>query len=87
MLTRCCVVCKSRKQKSELIRVVGIADGTAIVDQKQKINTRGSYFCNHRDCIIKAKKMLAKNKLNIKIKVKNEALYSLLEKLEQELGE
>ncbi len=84
---RCCVLCKSRKNKSELLRIVAHENGNAILDESQNINKRGIYLCKNKECIERYIKAIKKGKINLKIKVNLESLTALLESLEVGMGE
>lgn len=53
---RMCVACRSRKNKSELIRVVYSADGVIGIDASGKKAGRGAYVCRDRACVEQAVK-------------------------------
>ena len=84
---RCCIACKARKNKSELIRIVINEDGKPIVDRRKKINSRGIYICKDTKCIENIKKAIKKKKLKIKINVDEDSLLKLLEELGEEIWE
>lgn len=84
---RCCIACKARKNKSELIRIVINEDEKPIVDRSQKINSRGIYICKDTKCIENIKKAIKKKKLKIKINVDEDSLLKLLEELGEEIWE
>lgn len=46
---RTCVVCKQKAGKRELIRLVRTPAGVQ-VDSSGKLNGRGAYLCDQRDC-------------------------------------
>ncbi len=48
---RLCVSCRERKNKSDLIRVVLLADGRVEVDPTGKMPGRGAYVCKNEDCL------------------------------------
>ncbi len=56
---RLCSVCKSKKDKSELLRILYSNDGSYILDPDNKTFGRSCYICLHGDCIGKAKKFKA----------------------------
>lgn len=84
--TRCCIVCRNRNNKCNLIRVIA-KDNQAIPDYSQKMNSRGIYFCRDNKCLQKAQKSLLNNKLNIKISMNKDSLIQVLKNVEDELGE
>lgn len=86
MPTRSCVVCRSRQYKTDLLRIVSL-EGHMVLDQTQKINTRGIYLCNNKICLGKLKKLLEKGKITFKIPIEKESLKQVIENVEKELGE
>lgn len=48
---RMCVSCRERKNKSELVRVVLLPDGTIEVDPTGKMAGRGAYVCKSKECL------------------------------------
>ena len=76
---RTCIACRNKKQKSELLRIVS-QNGNAVLDETQKINSRGIYICNDSKCIAKLLKAKDITKC-VKIKVKQESIQELLRNL------
>lgn len=59
---RTCIACRLSKPKRELIRVV--KDGDAVrLDTTGKMNGRGAYVCNDKECITKLCKQKLLNKV------------------------
>ncbi len=56
---RTCAGCGTRKEKSELIRIVRRPDGEIAVDFSGKMSGRGVYLCADISCFLKAKKKKA----------------------------
>lgn len=58
---RTCAVCRQKKNKSDLIRIVNHADEGIVLDASGKMNGRGTYVCTEPDCIqsAQARKKLA----------------------------
>ncbi len=50
---RMCVICKARKPKYELIRLVRNSEGKIVVDLSFKMLGRGAYIC--QECLDKPK--------------------------------
>ena len=48
---RSCVCCRTTRDKSELLRVVAMADGSIVYDSTGKAPGRGSYLCKNAECI------------------------------------
>ena len=85
--TRCCIACRKRNEKKNLMRIVADQEGNAIYDKVQKENSRGIYLCRDLKCIEMMKKYILKNKFKVKISVKQESFLQLMSKMESELGE
>ncbi len=47
---RSCVVCRTKRPKRELNRIVRTTDGVAQVDVTGKANGRGAYLCSEPAC-------------------------------------
>ncbi|MBN2418868.1 MAG: YlxR family protein [Deltaproteobacteria bacterium] len=47
---RTCVICRSKKAKKELIRLILDKDKRVIVDELKKKEGRGIYLCNEIPC-------------------------------------
>ncbi len=56
MPDRSCIICKSKKNKNNLIRLVN-KDGSLIFDLSQKIYQRGCYVCYKYECLSTLKKI------------------------------
>ncbi len=60
---RMCSVCRQRKDKSELFRVVKKSNSDEfVVDIGGKINGRGAYVCKNIECVKKSIKQKSLNK-------------------------
>lgn len=57
---RMCLGCRTRKPKSEFLRIVKI-DGKIKIDENQKANARGAYICKDKNCF---EKIIKKKSLN-----------------------
>ena len=47
---RTCVVCREKKDKRDLLRIVNNAEDGIIIDLTGKKNGRGAYVCDSADC-------------------------------------
>jgi predicted RNA-binding protein YlxR (DUF448 family) len=47
---RSCVVCRTKRPKRELIRIVKTTDGVVRVDVTGRANGRGAYLCSEPAC-------------------------------------
>ena len=59
---RMCVVCRERKAKQELMRVVLYKDGIINFDESGKEQGRGAYVCKTEGCIAKLTKQRGFNR-------------------------
>ena len=76
---RTCIACRNKKQKSELLRIVS-ENGKAVLDETQKINSRGIYLCNDSKCITKLLKAKDITKC-VKIDASKESIIEILRNL------
>ncbi len=56
VLQRMCAVCRERKEKGELLRIVRGADGSISIDKSGKMPGRGAYICKKYECMQNAGK-------------------------------
>ncbi len=56
---RMCAGCRERAPKRELIRIVRTPEGDLLLDAAGKANGRGVYLCRKPDCLKKARKSRA----------------------------
>ena len=57
---RTCMGCNSKRDKSDLIRIVKNKENQIIVDKTGKQEGRGAYICNNEQClekVIKSKRL------------------------------
>lgn len=47
--TRTCVVCRERRQKTDLLRIVRTPEGQVVFDRTGRLNGRGAYVCGDVD--------------------------------------
>ncbi len=59
---RMCIVCRTMKDKRDLIRIVKDKEGNIFVDETGKKNGRGAYICNNPECFNKLQKQKILNK-------------------------
>lgn len=74
---RTCVICREKKNKSELFRIVEKEEGRFVLDEKQTAQMRGKYVCKTHECINR----LSKHK---KIKMEIEDLLKMLNLLKKD---
>ncbi|MBO5068209.1 MAG: YlxR family protein [Clostridia bacterium] len=58
---RTCIACRTSKPKKELIRVVKSGEEIKL-DFTGKLNGRGAYVCNDKECVEKIKKQKLLNR-------------------------
>ena len=76
---RTCSVCRTQKNKNELLRIVKNKDNIINVDETGKQSGRGAYICYDIECIEKAKKSKKLDKaLDIKI---NDEIYDQIKNI------
>ena len=57
---RTCMGCNAKKDKKDLIRIVKNKSGQITIDKTGKLEGRGAYICDNKDClekIIKSKRL------------------------------
>jgi len=72
---RTCIVCRQKKAKSELIRLVIDDDNKLIADIKGRLKGRGAYICRDQSC---GKKLVLSSKLDRVFKKKVRAVSETL---------
>ena len=68
---RTCSVCRTQKNKNELLRIVKSKDNIIKVDETGKQSGRGAYICYDMECLEKAQKS-KKLERALDIKIENE---------------
>lgn len=48
---RMCAICREKRNKIELIRIVNNPEEGVCADYSGRMNGRGAYVCNNADCI------------------------------------
>lgn len=56
---RSCVVCRTKKDKNELIRIVKNQTNEIIIDESGKKPGKGAYICDSTECLEKEMKIKA----------------------------
>ena len=81
---RMCIVCRSMKPKEELVRIVN-EDGSAKIDEKNRVQSRGAYICRCGEC---SQKLRKKRILDRAFRAKQpESAYNEVERYFQSIGE
>lgn len=52
--SRMCMVCRERKDKSELLRIARVKGGEPELDREYAVQGRGMYLCKSRECLSQA---------------------------------
>ena len=47
---RTCVICRQKRDKRQLTRIVGTEDGQVVIDRSGKQAGRGAYLCEKASC-------------------------------------
>ncbi len=76
---RICQSCRLEKQRSDLIKITKLKDGTLKINPSSNELGRSAYVCKNIDCI---KTLIKKKKLKSALKCSN---FEMIEKIEQEL--
>ena len=53
---RTCVACRENKDKRDLLRIVKTPEGEVKADPTGRLNGRGAYVCNKKECVEKLMK-------------------------------
>ncbi|HDM75490.1 MAG TPA: YlxR family protein [Deltaproteobacteria bacterium] len=78
---RTCIVCRKKKAKQELNRLV-VMDNKVLWDEFYKLPGRGAYVCKSANCIIKLQNFrnLQKTFRKKTVELKKETIKSMMEK-------
>ena len=77
---RTCVSCRENKDKRDLLRIVKTPEGEILIDKTGRMNGRGAYICNKKECREKLMKNHALDKA-FKMQVPNEFFENALKEL------
>lgn len=80
---RKCLGCEENKIKKELIRIVKTPDNEILIDSSGKINGRGAYICNSKECFTKA---IKSNRISrsLETQIPKEKIEELKEKIKDD---
>lgn len=85
--TRMCIICRDRKPKTSLLRIVLDKSNKIVIDEDRKQNTRGLYICPKKECIeklLKRKNIESMFKASFKNKeINKEQIDNFVEKLKK----
>ena len=82
---RTCTVCRTQKNKNELLRIVKNKENIIKVDENGKEPGRGAYICYDIQCLEKAQKTKRIEKV-LEIKVENELYEQMKNIIEKKNG-
>ena len=83
---RMCCVCREKKPKKQMLKVVKNPDGAIFLDLSYKQNGRSAYVCKSKTCIEKCLKGKALNR-SFSMEVSKEVYEQLKSFIESELNE
>jgi predicted RNA-binding protein YlxR (DUF448 family) len=78
---RSCVCCRTTRDKSELLRVVAMADGSIVYDPTGKAPGRGSYLCKNSECIKSELKKAARLSKGLRRAISDEEIENLAKEM------
>ena len=78
---RSCVCCRTTRDKSELLRVVAMADGSIVYDPTGKAPGRGSYLCKNAECIKSELKKAARLSKGLRRAISDEEIETLAKEM------
>ena len=82
---RTCSVCRTQKNKNELLRIVKNKDNIINVDETGKQSGRGAYICYDMECLEKAKKRKGIERV-LEIKIEDEIYEQMKNVIEKKIG-
>ena len=82
---RTCSVCRTQKNKNELLRIVKNKDNIISVDELGKQPGRGAYICYDMECLEKAQKNKKIEKA-LETKIENEMYKQIKNIIERKIG-
>ena len=82
---RTCSVCRTQKNKNDLLRIVRNKDNIIKVDENGKQPGRGAYICYDMKCLEKAKKSKNLEKA-LEIKIEDEIYEQIKNAIERKMG-
>ena len=82
---RTCSVCRTQKNKNELLRIVKNKENIIKVDEIGKQPGRGAYICYDMECLEKAQKSKKLEKA-LEIKIEDEIYKQMKNAIEKKIG-
>ena len=83
---RMCIVCRTRKEKDDLLKLVKTKNNEIEMDFSGKKEGRGVYICYSEDCIQKLKKQKSLNRafsMNVPDEIYENVIKTIKEKVEK----
>ena len=80
-----CIVCRTQKNKNELLRIVKNKENIIKVDESGKEHGRGAYICYNMDCFERAKKS-KKLERTLEIKINDDTYEQIKNAIESKMG-
>ena len=82
---RTCSVCRTQKNKNELLRIVKNKDNVIKIDESGKQSGRGAYICYDMECFEKAQKRKGLEKA-LEMKIEDEIYEQMKNVIEKKMG-
>lgn len=82
---RTCSVCRTQKNKNELLRIVKNKDNIINIDETGKQEGRGAYICYSMECLGKARKG-QKLESDLKVKIEDKIYEQIKNIIERKNG-
>ena len=82
---RTCSVCRTQKNKNELLRIVKNKDNIINIDETGKQSGRGAYICYDMNCLEKAQKRKGLEKA-LETKIEDEIYEQMKNVIEKKMG-
>ena len=82
---RTCSVCRTQKNKNDLLRIVRNKDNIIKVDENGKQSGRGAYICYDMECLEKAQKSKRLEKA-LEIKIEDEIYEQMRNSIKIKMG-
>ena len=82
---RSCIVCRTQKNKNELLRIVKNKENIIKLDESGKEPGRGAYICYNMDCFERAKKS-KKLERTLEIKINDDTYEQIKNAIESKMG-
>ena len=84
--TRTCVICRSKRPKNELLRLVKMPEGTVELDRSGRLNGRGAYICSNCDLLDDTRSNIQVHKSRLTTALKTEIDSSTLTRISKAIS-